>query len=235
MNRKEYNPEKNPFQSKFKEHFFYDGLPVQSQHGDLNENYLDIIKNTIFNSLNEHPKTYALRVDLTLPHSVGIDSLGDWSERDIPSLFEIDDYGLPSKFVAAFKSRVKAYLKRRKKKNLRVYQCTPRVIWCREQNTSHNQHYHLLILVNNHTFKSVNNWSELGEILINAWASALGCDNTDAIGLVDFTKDGSHYLELNNVEFEQQLGNLFYHASYLAKIRTKNYGCGHRAFGYSLS
>ena len=45
----------------------YKGLSVQSEHGHLSASYLGKIYNTMKNAVNDHPRTFAVRVDLRLP------------------------------------------------------------------------------------------------------------------------------------------------------------------------
>ena len=47
----------------------YQGFPLQTQHGPLIVEYLDLLYLTVQRALNEHPRVFAFRVDLRFPEN----------------------------------------------------------------------------------------------------------------------------------------------------------------------
>jgi len=192
--------------------------------------YLNRIDRTISNALNEHPRTLAVRVDLHLPLSSN-----DEFDRDIPCL-HYDKSRLISRFIDAFKAKVKADLKRKHRAGKRVHPCSPRYVWCRERNRSDNDHFHILILLNKDTYHCLGDYQRdgnLASMIIGAWASTLGWGDDEIGRLVHFPEKPSYYIDKNNADYYLQLESVFNRASYLAKKITKCYGEGHRTFGTS--
>lgn len=199
---------------------------------DLNNTYLDRMDRTIENALNEHPRTLAVRVDLRLP----LIRFNDELDRDLPNIYRYDRSNLITKFINSFKAKIKADLNRKYKNGKRVHPCTPRYIWCRERDTSINEHFHMLLLLNKDTYHRLGDYQSEGNLssMVNsAWASALGCFDDEVRHLVHFPDKGCYYINKNSDDYHQQLEDLFRRVSYLAKKRTKCYGEGYRNFGTS--
>ncbi|MFT7681206.1 MAG: hypothetical protein ACI935_000651 [Moritella dasanensis] len=199
---------------------------------DLNNTYLDRMDRTIENALNEHPRTLAVRVDLRLP----LIRLNDELDRDLPNIYRYDRSNLITKFINSFKAKIKADLNRKYKSRKRVHPCTPRYIWCRERDTSINEHFHMLLLLNKDTYHGLGCYQREGNLssMVNsAWASALDCIGDEIGRLVHFPENCCYHINKNSDDYNQQLEDLFRRVSYLAKKRTKCYGEGHRTFGTS--
>ena len=116
---------------------FWDGLPVQSQQGMLIEDYLSRIHEVLGNALAEHRRTCVFRVDLKFP-AVGYEP----------------DTSVITRFIGSLKSQLHADAFRKQREGGRLYPCTLRYIWVREQHTSSHWHYHVAILLNNDRFNS---------------------------------------------------------------------------------
>jgi hypothetical protein len=198
----------------------YDGLPVQTQHGPLIENYLNQFQVTLQNAVDDHPRTCAMRVDLRLPIQ---------EEPTSPRIM--------SKFFDSLKAQIKADLKKRKKENGRVHPCSVRYIWVKEKNDALKSHYHVLILVNNDCYNSLGRFDKTeGNIaarIKKAWSSALGYHTADIGGLVHFPTNPIYNVNKNSPSFDYDFAELFYRVSYFAKAATKNFGDYSNAFGSS--
>jgi hypothetical protein len=210
---------------------FWDGLPVQSQQGMLIEDYLSRIHDVLRNALAEHRRTCVFRVDLKFP-AVGYEP----------------DTSVITRFIGSLKSQLHADASRKQREGQRVYPCTLRYIWVREQHTSSHWHYHVAILVNRDRFnswgrfKSPSEYTLRGEVadgstnmtdrMRKAWASALGISLVDSIGLVHFA-DSPYSIDVNADDFADRLNEVFHWLSYFAKVHTKHYGNRHRNFGCS--
>lgn len=214
-----------------KNHF--KGLPIQGNVNDYNVRYLDRILGTINRACDDDKRVYAVRIDLKIPQaSQELDCLS----RD-ESINHCRFRGrLISRFVDSLKAKIKATDQRYRRNNKRVYSTSVRYIWCRERDSSINDHYHVVLLFNKDRFHRLGDWNSsvsLSGTIISSWASALGLDYTNATGLVHFSENGGYYLHQDKYEFNDQYCDLFHRASYLAKKETKHYGEGNRNFGCS--
>lgn len=212
---------------------YFKGLPIQGNLNDFNKRYLDRIVDTINYACDEHNRTYAVRIDLRLPQAS--------KERDCLSRDEIINYGgnrdkLMSRFIDSLKSKIKSRGHQNKKLGKRVHHSSVKYVWCRERDTSINEHYHVTLFFNKDRFYTLGDYKgvdSLSGIIIEAWSSALQLDFEFTKGLVHFPDNCNYYLLNDKPEFTQQYADLFYRMSYLAKNRTKYYGEGSRNFGCS--
>lgn len=191
-------------------------------HGPISEHYLNKMNRTIENSLKEHPRTMAVRVDLRLPDGVTAAT----------------DSALISRFVGSLKAKLIADLKRKTKKGIRVHPCTLRYIWVREFNKGEDKkHYHIVLLFNKDTYAFLGNYKanerNLASMIIKAWCSALRIDYRSYRQLIHFPENPCYYISRSKAQSTDAIGNLIYRASYLAKLQSKSYDDGERNFGCS--
>lgn len=211
----------------------FKGLPIQGNLNDFNTRYLDRTIDTINCACDEYNRIYALRIDLCLPQAP--------LERDCLSRDEIISYSrnrdkLMSRFIDSLKAKIESRDLQNSIRGKRIYRTSVRYIWCRERDTSINDHYHLALLFNKDRFYTLGDYNKrdsLSGLIIEAWASALGMEFEFAKGLVHFPKNSGYYLMEGKPEFNKQYDDLFYRLSYLAKNKTKHYGEGNRNFGCS--
>ena len=138
-----------------------------------------------------------------------------------------------SRFIEAFKSRLKVWDSKRKSTSSIRFG----FIWCREQAAGANWHYHVAFFFN---MNAVSCWGKL-ELdrenlycrILNAWASALNDNPHNVVGLVHTCKNGTYHLEQSNPNFSMVYSDLMKRLSYLAKVKTKQIGDGYRHFGCS--
>ncbi len=89
----------------------YNGLLIQGTLKDNEEGYLEQLIETMNYSLEEYPRTYAIRVDLRLPSHGFLDDL----TRDEAVSYSIRRTKLMSRFKESLSEKIKAQGMRRKK------------------------------------------------------------------------------------------------------------------------
>ncbi|MBB1466739.1 inovirus Gp2 family protein [Vibrio sp. SG41-7] len=212
---------------------YFKGLPILGNLNDYNERYLDKTIDTLNHACDENKRVYAVRIDLKMPQAP--QELDCLSRDEIVNHCRFRDR-LISLFTESLKAKINAMDRRYEKANRRVRPSSLRFIWCRERNTSVDDHYHMVLLFNQEKFHKLGDWEGRGTLagmIREAWASALGMDYHNTHGLVHFTKNGGFYLHQGTSKFSRQYEDLFYCLSYLAKKETKHYGEGRRNFGTS--
>ena len=185
--------------------------------GPFVRKHLDKIIDVMNASLDEHPRTFAFRVDLRLPRG-----LQDFKEDRL-----IDS------FISSLRAKVRHARKKSQLTNPKAHDTSVRYVCAREVGQKGVPHYHLVIFVNHDAFNSLGKY-ELGRSniyarLVEAWASALNIEDREALGLVEIPRN-AHY-PVTADDFNSQ-GDLFYRASYMAKAATKVRGSRH-CFGGS--
>lgn len=201
----------------------YQGLPVQTKHGPLIVEYLDLLHLTMQRALNEHQRTFAFRVDLRFPEKLGAAAF-------------IASNIMMERFFASFKAKIRHNRATAKKKNRHAHDTTVRYVWAREIGHGGKPHFHLVIFLNNDAFFSLglfeSKQKNMFHRLQEAWASALRLHINQVIGLVEIPNNPCYYVQLDEQESVEQL---FFRASYLCKSATKSYGNGCHGFGSSRS
>lgn len=211
----------------------YHGLTIQGSLEENNQLYLDRLLTTMNNALEEYPRVYAIRVDLRLPVD---DSFFDCLSRDEIVSYNLRRTNLMKRFIESLSARMDTQARKKRREGKRVHSCNVRYAWARERDTSYNDHYHVVLFLNKERFCRAGDYSgkdSLAALVINSWASALGCEAEDCHRLVYFPRNHGYYLDSNHKDFSYWYSELFYRISYLAKRRTKNYGEGNRCFGNS--
>lgn len=102
----------------------------------------------------------------------------------------------------------------------------PMYVWVREQGTSGNPHYHLVLLLDGRKIQNLHGVMEEAKRL---WGEINKCDGD---GLVHY-KNGSWMLRTDSPTYQSDIAECVRHASYLAKSNTKGnaphrqreYGC----------
>jgi hypothetical protein len=205
---------------------YFRGMQVQISHGPLISNYLESMDQVIQNAVREHPRTLVIRIDLRVPQVFNC--------PDVPLAY---DNSVMSRFTESFKAQVKANLIQRSRMGKRFFKCTMRVVWVAEHDSVMNDHYHLVILVNRDAYDHLGDITaiegNMAARIKKAWASALGLELREIVGLVHFTNNGLFRLNANSPSFTQDYHNLFEAISYLAKAKTKHFGDGTKSFGCS--
>lgn len=198
----------------------YNDLSVITYRGPLVENYLQANERTLRLALLDHPRTLAIRVDLRCPSDMD----------NIPS-------NVISKFTASLKAQISADLKQKSRDGKRAHSCTLRYVWAREQDTSQNQHYHVLLLLNLDTYSCLGRYDafegNMASRIQRAWASALGVQRECMKGAVYFPDNGTYRIKSSSSSFSDDIDRLFFRLSYFAKVETKDFGRHVKHFGCS--
>lgn len=201
----------------------YQGFPVQTRHGPLIVEYLDLLNLTMQRAVSEHPRTFAFRVDLRLP-------------ENLDAAPYLGSNSVVERFIESFKAKIRHNRNMAKQKYGRVHDTTLRYVWAREVGDSGRPHFHCVIFLNNDAFYTLGDFEygkeNIFKRLQQAWASALGLPVNWVIGLVEIPDNPCYYLRRDD---QTSMAGLFYRASYLCKSATKFYGNGCHGFGASRS
>ncbi|TKF21454.1 YagK/YfjJ domain-containing protein [Vibrio kanaloae] len=163
-----------------------------------------------------------------------------------PEGFKQDrDVSYISRFIRIFQRKVDVTLEERRKRKVRVHHIKTgnKVfnIWCRERDSSNNDHYHMFILVSYENFRTLGHYStslepkkSLAILVQEAWSDALGISYSDMKGFVQFPPKNNYFRVVQNrPDTKSNYDNLLSRIYYLAKRETKNFGEGIRSFGCS--
>ncbi|MGI2831424.1 YagK/YfjJ domain-containing protein [Vibrio alginolyticus] len=163
-----------------------------------------------------------------------------------PERFKQDrDVSYISRFIRIFQRKVDVTLEERRKIKVRVHHIKTgnKVfnIWCRERDSSNNDHYHMFILVSYENFRTLGHYStslepkkSLAILVQEAWSDALGISYSDMKGFVQFPPKNNYFRVVQNrPDTKSNYDNLLSRIYYLAKRETKNFGEGIRSFGCS--
>lgn len=198
----------------------FNGLPIKKEKEGLFVDYLQRIYDTLDLALEDHPRTFAVRIDLRLP-----------------LLMRVDNSNLMKKFIASLDAQIQADLRKKQRDGKTKRRCRLRYVWVREKDKSPHHHYHIVILLNRDVYNCVGEYthtSNLSKKIKAAWCRALGVELDDGGRLVHFPKNFMYHLDINSLRFYSVLDKLFYRLSYFAKLRSKTFGNGHRNFGCSI-
>lgn len=195
---------------------------IITSYGPLNSDYLNGINKTIQAALEEHPRTFALRVDLRLPDDV---------------LARIDA-AVISRFFDSLKAKLKADSNKKRAEGKRVHPCTLRYVWVREFNQrEYKKHYHVLLLLNKDAYAFLGDYraseGNLAALITQSWLSALGFKDERYQSLAYFPDNPCYYLDVKTLDTDGVYEKLITRVSYLAKERSKISNDGERNFGCS--
>ncbi|PHI28277.1 inovirus Gp2 family protein [Budvicia aquatica] len=187
-----------------------------------NLHYLKQIEATLHRALSEHPRTFALRVDLRLPDT---------------EVIAATDAAVISRFTESLKAKVVADLNKKQREGKRVHPCTLRYVWAREFNQVGKKHYHVLLLFNKDTYAFLGDYrsqeGNLAGLITQAWLSALGLKDKRYHSLPYFPENPCYYLNAKTLGTDSVYEQLVTRVSYLAKERSKISNDGERNFGCS--
>ncbi|MDE1311389.1 inovirus Gp2 family protein [Vibrio aestuarianus subsp. cardii] len=198
----------------------FNELPIKKEKEGLLVDYLQRIYDTLDLALEDHPRTFAVRIDLRLP-----------------LLMEVDKSNLMKNFMASLDAQIQADLRKKQRDGKNKRRCRLRYIWVREKDKSPQYHYHIVILLNRDVYYCVGeyvNTNNLSHKIKKAWCRALDIELDDGGRLVHFPKNFMYHLDINSFRFSTVLDQLFYRLSYFAKVRSKKFSDGYRNFGSSI-
>lgn len=195
-------------------------FPVMTGHGPLIVQYLERTRAVFSKALKEHSKVLALRFDLYLPEAMLLPP-------------DADDNVVIDRFLNSLASQLDwERIRSQSPHHRRV-----RHIVAREYApTTGRVHFHVMLLINGHAYQTLGTKdypSSLYAHIIQAWASALRVPWEVADPCVHVTTGAGEqcqYYLLRNALSEGLETNLevhkaaFFRASYLCKLKTKQYG-----------
>ncbi|EMA1801336.1 inovirus Gp2 family protein [Cronobacter turicensis] len=206
-------------------------MTYNSEFGSHVSLYRDRIKQVIDDSLNEHPNTMIIRVDLHDP--VDTESL------DNPFFQPKIDSGAISRFTSALKAKLghDKHIKTQRKEWPDTRHSALRYAWVREYTKNGKRHYHLILCFNQDAYYHLGDYdlnrNTLRTMITTAWYSALGIPIVDSGKLVNYPSNGKYLLNRKRSNFEQTYNDLMNRVNYMTKVRTKIFGDGDRNFGCS--
>lgn len=207
------------FRSKIVDDTDYRGYPLMRYKGPFVGRYLDRIIDVMNASLVAHPRTFAVRFDLRVRD-------GEWM---------LDEDRLIDRFLASLKTKIKIARDRavRESNNGWAHKSDVRYFWAREYGESGSTHFHFVLFLNRDAFNAIGNYGvdkrNLFSRILEAWASAQRLTVDEALGLVYVPRNASYWIDADDQDMQDEL---FYRASYLAKVSTKQVGRRH-SFGSS--
>lgn len=206
----------------------YQGLQVMQGIGPLCREHLTKLHQTIMYAVSDHPRTLAIRFDLRLPKA-----------------FEaIDEHRLNrciGRFFASLNAKVQHDRSRARQYSRKAHGSRVRFVWCRES-TDAKPHWHCVIFVNKDAYNSLGRiYSEhetMRSRIQSAWGSAIGLGWDESQGLVHFPDNGNYQInDKPSSDYHcggiEGLQELYYRASYLCKLETKQWGRRAHSFGCS--
>lgn len=185
----------------------YCNLPVQVTRGPLIEQYLERLYGVIQEALMDNSRVFAVRVDLRFP----------------AAYWPLEGEALGNDHIQRFWEALKYKLSRYENRGNRIHPTNLRYAWAREYKAGEAKpHFHLLILLNGHAFKTLgifnSGGNSLASTITESWANALMLPEIEGKGLAHFPDNGKDLVH-RGVEWELQ--KLFLKASYLTKAATK--------------
>ena len=200
----------------------FQGLPILIERGPFILEYLEKLYLTIKRALNQYPRLFAVRFDL----------------RYLDSFFDsLDAHGsaVIERFVESLRAKIKHDRKRAAQRSARIHSTSIRYACGKEYGTEGKPHYHCLLLLNLDAYHTLGNFTSDQENLYcriqSAWASALGINWNQSLGLVHIPDNPIYCVRRDNQYFI--LDELFRRASYLCKIETKKLANQEHSFGCS--
>ena len=192
-------------------------------HGPYVEGYLARAWETVKRTVEQYRRVTAIRFDLRMPNH-----------------YPKPDSAVISRFMESLKAKLRAAEQRKARAGTRVHPTILRSIWVREQDSSHQPHYHVCILLNGDAYCHLGSFREgqsdrgnMATRIQEAWASALDIPPAQSRGLVHFPLNRVYRIDANSDQCLSQMVSLFTRLSYFAKARTKQYGTGENCFGSS--
>lgn len=199
----------------------FNGYPVLSKRGELIEAILLGNEGVITKGLHCHNRLTVIRFELKFP--VGYTGCVE----------------IVSKFFESLKYRIKSDLLKKGESKGRYIHSEVGYVWVKELSGQRGWHYHATLTLNHDVYNSLGLLYGTNENMFNriylSWASALGYHPDNAKGLVHIPENPIYKLDCNSVSIHEDIHDVLYRLSYLAKIKTKPYstGLGMRFFGTS--
>ncbi len=211
------------------------GLPLLGSQAPFGERYLEVNLNVMRQAIERHRRSFVVLFVLRFPYG-----------------YAIPANGLTGRFMKSLKAQISADMNARYQAAGRRLQCNATCVWARERSCSENCHFHVALFLNRDVYNSTGNYALPGCLDLNAfyspgrpraislhhrltraWASALAITEGQGVGLVDYPRNAEFHLDAHAMNFPFDYSTLFRRLSYMAKIRTKDFGGGADCYGSS--
>lgn len=199
----------------------FNGYPILLRHGVLIENILIGNEEVLARILSNHNRIAVMRFELKFPNGY------------------TGNVEIISKFFDSLRWRLKNDLAQKTANRNRTIHSEVGYVWVKELSAACGWHYHVTLFVNYDVYncfglingKNINMYNRL----LFSWASALGLSIDLAKGLVHIPNNPIYKLDCRSETFNEDIHEVLYRLSYLAKLKTKPYGdgSGGRFFGTS--
>lgn len=197
--------------------------------GLLIKPYLGKLIKLIYAHTWKYPRTLAVRFELLYPKKYS----------KMPTNEHI------TQFFKSLNYRIDKQQEAKRKAGKRIHQTDVNYCWVKEQDSSKNPHYHVLLLLNKDSYQGLGLYSDpdsLKGLMRQSWGAALGLSFEETKGIVsssaskyDKSVKPLHYVNRNSKDFDGQLDDLIFRSSYLCKVKSKNFLQNRsRNFGCSL-
>lgn len=161
-----------------------------------------------------------------------------------PYAYPCPEHGVMTAFFRSLKEQIRADINARTGKSGRQICCDLDYIWTREQSSNSNDHshYHVALFIDLEAYYRIGSLNQspvvldeervspiipraksLAERINRAWARAIGIQDWQAVGLVQFPDNAEYRLKPHDPEFFEGYLALFKRLSYFAKARSKDY------------
>ncbi|HBD1930155.1 TPA: inovirus Gp2 family protein, partial [Escherichia coli] len=161
-----------------------------SEYGSHVKSYKERIIDVINQSVKEHGRTLAIRVDLHDP--VILDN------GDTISCIANTDSGSISRFTNSLKAKLAADEQRKRKEGKRVHPNTLRYAWVREFTQNGKRHFHVFLFLNKDAYYHLGDFNldedTLRTMITSAWCSALNLTPEEGQHLVQYPANGKYTL-----------------------------------------
>lgn len=205
----------------------WQGMPLLWQQQPFIEQYLQINHYVIRHVFREGRSCLVVILILRFPYA-----------------YPFPEHGVMTAFFRSLKEQIRADINARTGKSGRQICCDLDYIWTREQSSNSNDHshYHVALFVDLEAYYRIGSLRQspvvldeervspiiprarsLAERINRAWARAIGIQDWQAVGLVQFPDNAEYRLKPHDPEFFEGYLALFKRLSYFAKARSKDY------------
>lgn len=179
------------------------------------------IERVLSRALDQSSKLYAVRLDLRFPQNYELSGLGNFSNKPL------------QRFITGLRRRLDNHFDEGTRTEIRRHPHNFAYLWSREYDKGHTRpHFHVLLIFNGQAFRTIGNINSGGlslyRMVEESWLSALRCQGMGLDRLVHLCDSGQYWLSREN---EEGFNALFQRASYMAKVRDKDFNDGFHRFG----
>lgn len=211
------------------------GLPILPKQAPFGERYLEVNLAVMKQAVSRHRRSFVLLFILRFPYG-----------------YSIPANGCITRFMRSLRAQLEADLNARYRQTGKRVSCDLNFVWARERADSESCHFHVAIFLNRDAYHRAGSYSSpvstscefclspirpravsLRQRVSRAWAAAIGLNEEQVVGLVDYPDNEEHSLDEAHPDFPFAFFRLFARLSYYAKVRTKDYSVEADCYGSS--